>query len=125
VRLNHELIRNLLLLFEEIKYESCMLVEDHLNSDFISKYSKDEVMYHVSQMSMADLIVADLRVEDSITVFDLTPRGHEFMENIRNDKMWNNTKKIASKIGSRSLTSLENIASQIVVQLIKQQMNLS
>jgi len=52
---------------------------------------------------------------------DLTPKGHEFLSNIRKDTNWNKTKELAEKIGSTSLQVLVSVASQVVSALIKSQ----
>lgn len=58
-------------------------------------------------------------------VQDLTPTGHKFIENIRQDTIWNNTKSIAAKVGSKSLDAIMQIASNVITELIKSQFGLS
>lgn len=55
---------------------------------------------------------------DMITISDLSPEGHEFLNNIRDDTNWHKTKEVAGKIGSFSLNMLSQIATNIVTSLI-------
>lgn len=54
----------------------------------------------------------------------LTYKGHEFLANIRNQNIWTGVKGVASKIGSKSLDALVQIASNVVTELIKAQFGL-
>lgn len=49
---------------------------------------------------------------------DLTPAGHEFLANIRQDTNWNKIKKRALKIGSLALPILQKIATKFIEEQI-------
>lgn len=60
-------------------------------------------------------------VEDmagNFNVYDLSPRGHEFLADIRSDNVWNKTKSAAKEIGVSSLRGLSSIAAQVVTAII-------
>lgn len=54
----------------------------------------------------------------SCSVVDLTPKAHEFINNIRKDTNWNKTKEVAGKVGSFSLNVLSQIATNVITSLI-------
>lgn len=54
-------------------------------------------------------------------VNDITYAGHQFLANIRDDKIWKGVKGIARKIGSTSLEAFTQIASNVITELIKAQ----
>lgn len=58
------------------------------------------------------------------SVFDLSPAGHEFLANIREDGIWTDVKAISAKVGSKSLSVLTEIASGVVTQIIKSRLGL-
>ena len=72
-------------------------------------YSHDEILYHVSQCEDAGLIcgVKYADAGDWIDISDLTPVGHDFLANIRNDTVW---KAIKEKAANASLTILTALA---------------
>ena len=52
-------------------------------------------------------------------VTGLTYKGHEFLENIRDYKIWTDIKSVAAKIGAKSRDAVFQIASNVVASLIK------
>ena len=124
MKLNPDCIRDILLTVEELTDFNHYL-EYRINSDVfpkLSKYTHEEIIYHIRQCDKSFLIlkVNYYDAGDCITIQDLSPKGHEFLANIRSDNIWNNTKAISKKIGSCSLEALTNIASTVVTQLINQ-----
>lgn len=122
MRLNPDLIRNILLTVEE---EAGYLIEMKYPSDnkqvLLDQYSADEVFYHIDQCEMSGLIVKVRRTLDkTYAITDLTPKGHEFIANIRSDTVWNKTKDTAKKVGSFSLDTLTKIAVSVVSAIIKE-----
>lgn len=45
-------------------------------------------------------------VIESAIIADITPKGHEFLDNIHSDTIWNATKKRAKVVGKVSLSAL-------------------
>lgn len=91
----------------------------------LSKYSDEEIRYHIMQCSKANLIELQ-RCDQSghIGIADLTPYGHEFLANIRSDTVWNSVKAVSSKIGSTSISALTQIATGTITALIKNQLGI-
>ena len=60
-----------------------------------------------------NLITTKLRyASNNLQIYsvNLTYQGHEYLNNIRDNKIWKNTKKISSKLSSVSLEILKSIA---------------
>lgn len=88
----------------------------------LKTFSNDELIYHINYCVQADLLFTNGSLGlYQITITDLTPKGHSFLENIRDNKIWSGIKDIAAKIGSRSLESMIQISSNVIMQLIKTQ----
>ena len=91
----------------------------------LGNYTKDEIVYHARQCDMADMFYKFKQNSDGEwEVVDLTPKGHEFLANIREDTIWNNVKTVSSKVGSKSLNAISQIASAVVTEIIKSQLGL-
>lgn len=84
-----------------------------------TQYTNDELIYHVHYCLEANLIRKYLIHGSAILISDLTPFGHEFLNNIREDNVWNGVKSIASKVGAKSLEAVTQISSNVVTELIK------
>lgn len=137
MRLNLDCVRDILLCVEEnsnlytpcvfIEFGSPALAEFRSNDDAVppyqlalnSKYGNEELIYHVKYCSTANFITEVRYLDnDMLCIDDLTPQGHEFLANVRNDSVWNKTKAAAVKLGVSSIPALLDIASKIVTTLI-------
>lgn len=128
MKLNSDCIRAILLMVEDksgfnrfVEYK-----KDKCSDEHISKYSHDEIMYHIKQCDQADLITGvKFLSKDYAVITDLTPKGHEFIANIRKDTIWNKIKSIGIKIGITSLPGLINIASNVINEIIKAEFDIN
>lgn len=121
MRLNPDCIRDILLLLEEkIQYGEIIYINFRNYQAYCDKYSKDEFFYHLEQCIKFGYIIGEYQLY-IFKIFDLTPKGHLFLADIRSETVWNKTKSIASKIGSISLDVLKDIASDIIVKSLLEQ----
>ena len=121
MRLNPDCIRDILLATEKFTDIKKVMVYSNNPSDFdIEGYTPNEVLYHIQQCDYSGLIICS-RFNQGFIIKDLTPTGHEFLANIRTNTNWNKTKEISKKIGSNSLNTLFQIASNVVSELLKNQ----
>lgn len=127
MKLNPDCVRDILLKIEEIPD-----VKHHW--DFTPKnipeifptYSIEEIIYHLRQCELSGFLLNPSHNGnfDYYDVADLTPYGHEFLNNIRENNIWNGVKSVANKVGTTSLNALVQIASNVITQLIKAQFGL-
>ncbi|MCT6857334.1 MAG: DUF2513 domain-containing protein, partial [Bombilactobacillus mellis] len=69
--------------------------------------------------AMSNLITKVTWTKDPDFFFsDLTPEGHKFINDIRNEQNWKKTKSVAKSIGSFSIDALKSIASEVVTTAI-------
>lgn len=97
------------------------------NHKHLSKYTHNEIYYHMRQCSAAGLLDGFTPCDGGTLVIigDLTPDGHEFLANVRKDSIWNSIKEVSGKIGSNSLGALMQIATNVVSSLISSHFGLS
>lgn len=137
MRLNLDCVRDVLLCVEENTglYKSCYFVESvppgceeffdidiHIPSyqvDLGKKYSNEELIYHVNYCIKSDFVSDSGYITNGmIQIEDLTPAGHEFIANIRNDSVWNKVKSAAITVGVQSAPALIELASKIAMSLV-------
>lgn len=93
--------------------------------ELLRTYENDELFYHVRYCVDAGLVYhLENSPSSQIVVTDLTPKGHEFLANIRSNENWNKTKAIGSKIGAFGLDMASKIAEGVATALLKQHLNL-
>jgi len=124
MRLNPECTRDILLEIEELlefgNYVSIQYTEDS-SEGRLQNYSHKEILYHISQCEQSGLI-SNVHYYDggrTIDIYNMTPVGHEFIENIRNDTIFAKTKDTLSKTGIFTLKSMTQVATSIATELIK------
>ena len=87
----------------------------------IAGYTDDEIGYHCLIMGEADLIVAaDTSTMGSSTPTALPVRltwsGHEFIDNAKNENIWEQTKAALSKVGDVSFSVWASVLTRVVTQ---------
>lgn len=127
MNLNHDCVRAIMLHAEKNLYYGYYI---NINDVEIDGYSHEEIVYAVDKLLEAGYFAGNKQMylntpEPSIRVTSLTWEGHQFLDNIRDDGVWKDTKKVLAKFSSTSLSFAGNIASQIITSLIQKQLGLS
>lgn len=128
MRLNPDCVRDLLFAIEKESTANSLFLSDSLSEyKNISKYSQEEILYHLQQLDWSGYIVTPSKnksLDGSFIIQDLSPLGHEFLSNIRQDTNWNKVKNISKEVGSETLTSIKSIAENVIASAIKASMGL-
>lgn len=122
MKLNPDCVRDILLKIEELPdVKHFWRFEKETIPDLFPQYSIDEIIYHLRQCELNGFLLnpSHNMQYDYYIVQDLTPIGHEFLNNIRENTVWNGVKEVAIKIGANSLSSFVQIATATISQLIK------
>lgn len=123
MKLDHECIRDLLLYLENnLTYNGQL----NINNLKIKSYSKEALMYTADKLIEAEYLNAKICWNYSerriIMVESITFKGHQFLDNIRDDSVWNDTKNVLSKFKSTSINFIADVSSQIIANLISKQL---
>lgn len=90
----------------------------------LEKYSNEQILYTLIKLFEGHYVNAVFERSSSGTpiifhVYDMTFQGHEFLENIRSETIWNQRiKPIAEKVGSKSFEAIAQIAGSVITTLI-------
>lgn len=121
MRLNPDCVRDILMLIESNTEDSSYFYEQDNSPVELRDYTNAEIMYHASQCAKHGFIEG-FSTNDfgtSFIVSDISPAGHEFLANIRNDTFFNNVKSICKDIGVSSLKDIAQVALLTAATLIK------
>ena len=132
MRLNYDCMRKVLSVLEE-----CLTLDENLepakmtvttivNIPALSnEFSKQDIAYSVYMLSDADLIVHEFPYYKGTNavckysencVISLTYKGHEFLQKIQNDTVWNKTKEKLKSLGVMTVEIISQVASNIIAQ---------
>ena len=134
MKLNPDCIRDILLEIEGISdgvnsysYRSDRRItqnsyssnKDEVELQYFPKYDFEELNYHFQQCNLNGYLLDAKHGHDNLFIFkDLTPLGHEFLANIRDDNNWNKIKDSAKSVGSSSLPVLFEIGAKYMASKI-------
>lgn len=120
MKLNPDCIRDILLKCEELCAPGKICTfpfEEFTKND--NTYTAEETLYHLRQCDMNEYFSKSSEdLSGNFRVYDLSPKAHEFLADIRSESIWNKTKSVALEIGVSSLHGLSSIAAQIVAAII-------
>ena len=122
MKLNPDCIRDILFVVENNATYSNDVSEETIFKKLDSKYPREEILYHVRQCEHSGLFLKVVHYFGGFSIQDLSPYGHQFINDIRQDNNWNRTKDIAKNVGSFSLDVLKDISSQVITNLISTQL---
>jgi Hypothetical protein (DUF2513) len=109
VQRDMDLIRQLLLRIEQDpKLDGREWIHFDPSELGLADRSPEEIGYHLAMLIKADFVEGRIGIEAVPVISKLTWEGHEFLDNIKNDNIWNKTK---SRIGDLTTVSLKVFAS--------------
>lgn len=134
MKLNHDCIRDVMIYIED----NCIYEDDDRGNRSIhsrvfyeithdeklsSRYTEDEIRYVIAQLYFEDMVVATMTPETlnfiRFEVDSLTFKGHEFLDNIKDDTIWKKTKKfVGEHLTNTSFTIIANVASKLVTETL-------
>lgn len=126
MKLNQDCIRDLLLYLEDnLTYENRVTI----NYLSLKNYSTLDLVYTADKLLEANFItcIKSSYVDESgpmIIAKSITYSGHQFLDNIRDDKVFAKTKSIVSAFKSVSIEILSETASKVIINMINQQLGL-
>lgn len=125
MKLNHDCIRDLLIYLEDTLPIDGFL---RVNQLTLGIYSKDDLIYTAQKLEEAGYIKCknSRYVGDDlpcVDIYSITYQGHQFLDNIRDEKVFAKTKSMLSMLKSVSIEIVSETASKVITNMINQQLN--
>ena len=134
MKLNHDCIRDVMIYIEE----NCIYEDDDRGNRSIhsrvfyeithdkklsARYTEDEIIHVVAQLYFEDMFIATMTPETlnfrQVEVDSLSFKGHEFLDNIKDDTVWKKAKKfIGEHLTSTSFSIIASGASKIAIEAL-------
>ena len=119
MKLNNDCIREILLFIEDNTDFENSFIDVDIISEKLNTYDTNTLYYHIQMIDQADLVDrvcwADSR---PYAISNLSWNGHQYLSNIRDDKVWKMMKDYTSKLSSVSLQFLISIAPTFVEKVL-------
>ncbi|MGG4552565.1 DUF2513 domain-containing protein [Paenibacillus humicus] len=118
MKLDRDCVRDLLLFVESLDHGQIVQSDDLSNIPALASHSSEAINYTVEKLDEAGYLnVQFMRVlggEDPFFIKSITWDGHQFLDNIRDDGIWKETKKVTSKVASVSVGILTDVAASVM-----------
>lgn len=131
MKLNPDCIRDILLFLEENLSLTPTLGFQEIDYRTLSEslsYSKAEVVNTIITLDEAGFIktISDYSCEglEELDIYRITYDGYQFIETIRPETVWKKVRHVGTNIGSMSIDVITKIASSVITELVKAQLNL-
>lgn len=126
MRLDYDCIRDILLTVEETTTltKPCFINQNYREHKRLEKYDFEILAYHVNQCALHDYFT-EIEFCDgwNSKIIDLSPKGHEYIANIRSDTVWKKAKSVISQIGGVALSMVPEVVSPILSSQIQNLIN--
>lgn len=124
LKLNQDCLRDLMLELEDKLFINTHIYTDEFRTlKIFDKYSDEDVYYSLKQLIKMGLIDGATKNQAAtvqpyyIDVYDIEPKGHEFLNNVRDDNVWKETKKRISKFASVSIPVLQQVSTAVIQKM--------
>lgn len=123
MELNHDLVRYVLLSIESSKQVTGPSEDELIGAvQKYGSYSKNDIIYTISKLEEAGFITGSVGYANYknkpkpmwMTPGNLTYEGHKFLDNVRDDGVWKDTKAAVAKIGNASLSIMSTVAANYI-----------
>lgn len=119
MRLNNDCIREMLLYLEKsTTYEYPFIAAQDLITH-LKEYDEDVVNYHIAKVQQGGLVdEVNYRNKIPLDVSGLSWKGHEYIDAIRDDKVWQKLKTSTDNLDSVSFPVLVRLAEEVIKSFI-------
>ncbi|MEY2385724.1 DUF2513 domain-containing protein [Lactococcus lactis] len=113
MKLNHDCVREVILDIEKNQSMGNFYGSENVG-EHLSQYTDEDIIYSIDQLDQAGFIEVSsnysMELIGSYMIKGITWEGHQFLDNVRDNKIWSLTKKSASKVASVSLPVMAQLA---------------
>ncbi|MDP1503126.1 DUF2513 domain-containing protein [Bacillus velezensis] len=114
MKLNRDCMRDVLLTVEEeVGFKDRVSIQTLHTFSRLKEYKLVDIFYCVEKLTEAGFIKG-ITYKGGADVSELTFEGHEFIESIRDDDVWNKTKNELGKVGGATLPIIVELATSFL-----------
>lgn len=116
MKLDMDCVRDILLACEDSNHTFSPITTEDITDIYGGKWDSQSIKYTVSKMSEGGLITATILNDgcpidqQEVAIFSITWNGHQFLEQVRDDKRWSGVKTVLSAIRNYSLSAISSVA---------------
>ena len=113
MKLIHDCVRDVMLYIEDNLKLDCILDISEIQNNLTS-YSIEDITYTCEKLDEAGYLETKRYITGDAIILKMTYNGHQFLDTIRDDGIWKETKSKISKLASVSLPVIQQVAAQLI-----------
>ena len=113
MKLIHDCVRDVMLYIEENLKLNDSLDINNIQND-LSDYSLEDIAYTCEKLNEAKYLEVKQYITGATFILKITYDGHVFLDTIRDNDIWKETKSKISKLASVSLPIIQQVAAQLI-----------
>ncbi len=117
MKLKNECVRDVLLDIEENLNLHQIISSVSINKR-LKNYSHDDIYYTCRKLEEAGFLKVDYTLSGTANIIEMTYYGHQFLDNIRDSKVWSQTKSVLSKFESVSIDIISSTAFKVITSML-------
>ena len=116
MKLDMDCVRNILLFCENADTSTQPIGVEEISASCQGRWSDIDLKYCISKMTEGGLLETEnFNKDQSLAqqkpfIFSITWNGHQFLENVRDEKRWKTTGKILSAVRNYSLEAISAVS---------------
>lgn len=120
MKLDHDFVRQILLKIENCDKPLGIERPEYMELMADNHKTFDELSYTMQILLEGGLVTGKVLWGNNrasyIKPSNLTFKGHEYLDNIRDNKIWSDTKKATSKLASVSISIMSQVAASLIAK---------
>lgn len=113
MRLIHDCVRDVMLYIEDNLQDNSVIDTTYIQKG-LPKYSINDINYTCKKLKEAGYLTSRIYLDGNLLISSMTYDGHMFLDTIRDNDIWKETKSKVSKITSVSLPIIQQVAAQLI-----------
>ncbi|WP_278743185.1 DUF2513 domain-containing protein [Mitsuokella jalaludinii] len=119
MKLDYDLIREILLITEEHSNGKNHILDSFYQKQISPIPSNATIRTNIEYLRMSGYVQCKLTNKGVYRIVDLTPKGRDYLDNIRSEKVWKKVKEmIRENAGTMSMDIVKNIAVKVAEEII-------
>ena len=118
MKLDHDFVRNILLKVEDCGRPVGIGKKEYDELMMDNHKSFEELAYTIQKLIEGNIVSSKIVWGNNKPVYimptNLTFQGHEYLDNIRDAKIWRKTKSMTSKFASVSIDIMSKVAAELI-----------
>lgn len=116
MKIDYDMVRSMLLVIEDQANGVNPMGYSYLLDEHFPESDNEMIQYHVKFLHDSRLI--ECVTGNFRSIIDITPKGREYLDNIRSNDIWSQTKAAIKPVGDITLDTVKEVAKHLLLSAL-------